>query len=301
MVFDLQITPQSAPEACPRGVFLAPAFGAGSLTASTTVTGVLTTTRFNSALLIVNGVATTVTLTDREFSTSAPLNVGENVLSIALPASVLEAARLRGPHVGRCGAGQHFDDAQGVSRCAGGRTRALSQEGGLRPVGARHRARRRTADCRSWLPRAGHGLRSAHRWRRRLPGESAEGHARRRDRFGRRDRRAVVHAHRIDRRAAAQRAASRRAGGAGVAAAAGGGDSGSAAARRGVGRRAAREDSRRRRHGAPPGARARERAGHSGSRRTSTRSKRWARSWPRRRATARSSSRAASIRSCRSR
>jgi hypothetical protein len=90
VVFDLQITPQSAPEACPRGVILAPAFGAGSLNASATVTGVLTTTRFNSALLIVNGAATAVTLTDREFSTTAPLNVGENVLAIALPASVLK-------------------------------------------------------------------------------------------------------------------------------------------------------------------------------------------------------------------
>lgn len=90
VVFDLQTRPQSAPEACPRGVFLAPAFGAGSLTASTTVTGVLTTTRVSSALLLVNGVASTVPLTDREFSTSAPLNVGENVLTIALPASVLK-------------------------------------------------------------------------------------------------------------------------------------------------------------------------------------------------------------------
>jgi len=71
-------------------VILAPAFGAGSLNASATVTGVLTTTRFNSALLIVNGVATTVALTDREFSTHAALNVGENVLSVALPAAVLK-------------------------------------------------------------------------------------------------------------------------------------------------------------------------------------------------------------------
>jgi hypothetical protein len=71
-------------------VSLAPAFGAGSLDASATVTGVLTTTRFDSALLIVNGVATTVALTDREFSTHAALNVGENVLSVALPAAVLK-------------------------------------------------------------------------------------------------------------------------------------------------------------------------------------------------------------------
>jgi len=54
------------------------------------VTGVLTTTRFNSAVLIVNGVASAVPLTDREFSTTAPLNVGENVITIALPASVLK-------------------------------------------------------------------------------------------------------------------------------------------------------------------------------------------------------------------
>jgi hypothetical protein len=90
VVFDLELTPQSAPESCPRGVFLSPAFGAGSLTASTVASGLLTTSRFSSALLIVNGAVTPITLTDREFSTTVPLLVGENVMNIALPASALK-------------------------------------------------------------------------------------------------------------------------------------------------------------------------------------------------------------------
>jgi hypothetical protein len=77
-------------ESCPRGVFAAPAFGAGRLIPSVIASGMLTSSRFSTALLVVNGTATPVTLTDRSFSSTVALGVGENTLIIALPASVLK-------------------------------------------------------------------------------------------------------------------------------------------------------------------------------------------------------------------
>ena len=230
-------TPQSAPEACPRGVFLAPAFGAGSLSA--THHGdrhPRRTTRFNSALLDGQRHRHERAADRPRVLDLRAADVGENVLSIALPASALKPLGC---------ADLTLDDATPVTistthkvfhDARADEVERYRKKVGLRPVGARHRARGRAAARRRRLPRAGHGLRSAHGWRRRLPGQSAEGHAGWRDRFRRRDRRTVVHAHRCNRRAAAQRAASRSARGAGVAAAAGGGDSGSAAAGRDLGR-----------------------------------------------------------------
>lgn len=75
---------------CPRGLFLAPALGIGSLAASTIVTGAITSNGFVSAILIVNGVATSVPLVGQQFSVSAGLLPGANAMTIALPAGVLK-------------------------------------------------------------------------------------------------------------------------------------------------------------------------------------------------------------------
>jgi hypothetical protein len=83
-------TQEPGAESCPRGVFVAPGFGVGTLTPGTIASGLLTTSRFATALLVVNGTASPVALTDRSFSTTVALGVGENSLSIALPASVLK-------------------------------------------------------------------------------------------------------------------------------------------------------------------------------------------------------------------
>jgi hypothetical protein len=83
-------THDAGAESCPRGVFVAPGFGIGTLTPTTIATGMLTTSRVSTALLVVNGTATPVTLSDRAFTTAVALGVGENTLNIALPASVLK-------------------------------------------------------------------------------------------------------------------------------------------------------------------------------------------------------------------
>ncbi|NOT46040.1 MAG: hypothetical protein HOP14_15685, partial [Acidobacteria bacterium] len=90
VLFDLAAPPRLEPESCPRGAFLAPAFGAGTVQASVTVTGLLLTDRFESVVLVVNGAPQHVALVDREFTRPVGLLVGENRLTLALPASVLK-------------------------------------------------------------------------------------------------------------------------------------------------------------------------------------------------------------------
>jgi hypothetical protein len=72
-------------------VFLAPAHGSALSNAAATITGVLTNTSVTAAHLVINGTAAEVTLTTGEFSVTRTLQVGENVLAIALPASTLKA------------------------------------------------------------------------------------------------------------------------------------------------------------------------------------------------------------------
>jgi hypothetical protein len=94
-----QIPPASVPASCPRAVFLAPGEGVASLSATTTVSGIIANKHFSQQLqlasisLVVNGTATVVPVslaTNYEFSTTASLNVGDNVMAVALPASVLK-------------------------------------------------------------------------------------------------------------------------------------------------------------------------------------------------------------------
>ncbi len=90
------VDPGAAGTFCPRVVFLAPASGAGVLTPTTTVSGLLSDRHLSAALslssvtLMVNGVATTLPLSNGEFSTTVALATGENALSVALPASLLK-------------------------------------------------------------------------------------------------------------------------------------------------------------------------------------------------------------------
>jgi hypothetical protein len=90
VILDLQRAPQQYPASCPRGLFLAPAFGIGTLSATATISGAVTLTTLTSASLVINGVTTPVPLDAGVFSTTSPLKVGENVMTIALPASVLK-------------------------------------------------------------------------------------------------------------------------------------------------------------------------------------------------------------------
>lgn len=94
-----QTPPTTVPASCPRAVFLAPGEGVASLSSTTTVTGIIANKHFSQSLqlasvsLVVNGTATALPVslaTNYEFSTTATLRVGDNVLTVALPASVLK-------------------------------------------------------------------------------------------------------------------------------------------------------------------------------------------------------------------
>jgi hypothetical protein len=89
MVLDLKRSEELNPS-CPRGLFIAPGFGVGTTSTSATVSGALTLVTLRNATLVVNGSATVVPVDGGLFSTSAPLRVGENVMTIGLPASVLK-------------------------------------------------------------------------------------------------------------------------------------------------------------------------------------------------------------------
>jgi hypothetical protein len=88
VVLDLQRTQQ--PPGCPRGLFLAPGFGIGTLSPTATISGAVTLTTLTTASLVINGTTMPVALDTGLFSTTAPLKVGENVMTVALPASVLK-------------------------------------------------------------------------------------------------------------------------------------------------------------------------------------------------------------------
>jgi hypothetical protein len=86
-------------DTCPRAVFLAPGQNVASLSSTTTVSGIIANKHFSQSLalasitLLVNGTPTALPVskaTNYEFSTTAPLKVGENLLTVALPASVLK-------------------------------------------------------------------------------------------------------------------------------------------------------------------------------------------------------------------
>jgi hypothetical protein len=91
--------PGSVPAACPRAVFLSPGDGVASLSPTTTVTGIIANKHFSQSLqlasvsVVVNGTATVLPVsfaTNYEFTTTATLTIGNNVLTVALPASVLK-------------------------------------------------------------------------------------------------------------------------------------------------------------------------------------------------------------------
>jgi hypothetical protein len=91
--------PGSVPAACPRAVFLSPGDGVASLSPTTTVTGIIANKHFSQSLqlasvsLVVNGTAAVLPVsfaTNYEFTTTATLRIGNNVMTVALPASVLK-------------------------------------------------------------------------------------------------------------------------------------------------------------------------------------------------------------------
>lgn len=88
--------PAIAPGSCPRGVILSPAMGVATTQASVTVNGMVSnrwafgTAAVPDGFLVVNGVATPLTLSGLEFSITATLNQGDNVIAFALPARVLK-------------------------------------------------------------------------------------------------------------------------------------------------------------------------------------------------------------------
>lgn len=96
-----ELNPTAPPPAgsqtfCPRAVILTPGFGAATATTTVTVNG-LVSNRWSfgaasvpDAILLVNGVATTVPLNGLEFSAPVTLSAGDNILNVALPAGVLK-------------------------------------------------------------------------------------------------------------------------------------------------------------------------------------------------------------------
>ncbi len=89
-------TPPAGPSTCPRGALLSPALGIAVGTAQIPVAGLISnrwfsnTTQLDSVVVIVNGVATTVAMTNHEFTTTAMLSGGDNAVTMALPAAVLK-------------------------------------------------------------------------------------------------------------------------------------------------------------------------------------------------------------------
>lgn len=88
--------PPSGPTTCPRAAILTPGFGAALANAAVTING-LVSNRWSfgpanvpDAFLIVNGTATPIALSGLEFSTTATLSPGDNIVSVALPARVLK-------------------------------------------------------------------------------------------------------------------------------------------------------------------------------------------------------------------